>query len=381
MKKIIFAFALIALTGAFGFTSTIGAYEEREIPISQSQETEAVIPLEGLDPVMLTQGKEVIGKTNIYVIRDRYKYLFSSEENKAAFEKDPARYEIQLGGSCARMGPQVNSNPDLFAVHEGRIYVFGSGQCQQLFTASPEKYLEPARPEITASPEAIEKGRALIEKAVASMGGAAKIDGLTSYQETGLAIAVSQQGETEFKYAVTKVFPDRVRYEYTRQFGTVADVLAPGGSFVSFQNDTQKSVRLMRDMERADLEKQLKQNGLDVLRARKRPDFKVAATGTGKAGETTVEHVVVAFGGIYLRMGIDAATGRILSLAYTGRQAGSGEVGEIVQMFSDFRTVEGLTLPFKTNGTFKGTADPQQSYRVESIAINSKVDPSVFEKP
>jgi len=65
---------------------------------------EPVIPLEGLDPVMLVQGKEVQGDMKYKITRGRFQYLFANAENKATFEKEPSRYEIQLDGSCARMG-------------------------------------------------------------------------------------------------------------------------------------------------------------------------------------------------------------------------------------------------------------------------------------
>src|SRR5215510_5995704 len=105
--------------------------------VIQSQAPEPAIPLEGLDPVFLTQGKEVIGKASISVTRGRFKYLFANEENKAVFAKDPERYEIQLDGSCARMGPQTGGNPDLFTVYEGRIYLLGSNECLKRFEAAP----------------------------------------------------------------------------------------------------------------------------------------------------------------------------------------------------------------------------------------------------
>ena len=98
--------------------------------------------LEGLDPVQLVQGKEVQGNFKITVTRGRFQYMFANEEDKALFEKDPAHYEIQLNGSCARMGAPVGGNPDLYSVHKGRIYIFGSPQCKKLFDATPEKYLE-----------------------------------------------------------------------------------------------------------------------------------------------------------------------------------------------------------------------------------------------
>ena len=152
----------------------------------QSAASDAVPVLEGLDPVMLVQGKEVQGSLKITITRGNFQYFFASEENKAIFEKDTARYEIQLGGACARMGPPVSGNPDLYSVYQGRIYIFGSGECKTRFDATPAKYLESenvTQPKAAFTPEASKKGQVLVEKAVAAMGGASLIDGLTSYQE------------------------------------------------------------------------------------------------------------------------------------------------------------------------------------------------------
>lgn len=136
--------------------------------LAQSTSAEAVPVLEGLDPVMLVQGKEVPGSLKITVTRGKFQYLFTNAENKATFEKDPARYEIQLDGACARMGPPVTGNPDLYTVYQGRIYIFGSGECKTRFEATPAKYLEGeggAKAKVTLTPEALKKGQALIEKA------------------------------------------------------------------------------------------------------------------------------------------------------------------------------------------------------------------------
>ncbi len=129
--------------------------------------------LEGLDPIMLAQGKEAQGEMNITVTRGQFRYMFANAANKAAFEQDPARYEIQLNGACARMGGSVRGTPDLYAVHKGRIYIFGSANCKTLFVAAPEKYLDPAdgaSVTAAATPEGLKQGQALIDKAVAAMG-------------------------------------------------------------------------------------------------------------------------------------------------------------------------------------------------------------------
>jgi len=40
-----------------------------------------------------------------------------------------------------------------------------------------------------------------------------------------------------------------------------------------------------------------------------------------------------------------------------------------------------LSLPFKTTATFDGQPFPALSATVESIAINSQIDPASFKKP
>src|ERR1044072_4822730 len=145
---------------------------------------ETVIPLEGLDPVMLSQGKEVQGDVKLKVTRGQFQYIFANAETKATFEKDPSKFEIQLDGHCARMGAPTGGNPDLYAVHNGRIYIFGSEECQTLFKASPEKYLEvPAPPKAPPTAEMIKRGQELLAKAVEALGGGSKLDQLVSFQK------------------------------------------------------------------------------------------------------------------------------------------------------------------------------------------------------
>ncbi|HEU4596987.1 MAG TPA: hypothetical protein VFS10_17785, partial [Pyrinomonadaceae bacterium] len=340
---------------------------------------ETVIPLEGLDPVLLAEGKEAQGDVKFSVTRGRFRYLFVGAETKARFEREPARYEIQLGGTCARMGPSTEGNPDLFAAHKGRIYLFGSPECVKAFKAAPENYLEPDashESHAAASAEALTKGRALVEKAVEAAGGASKIDGLKSYQEKGLATRRTRDGVAEMQTSLTWVFPDRVRQE--RVFGPnmmLATVVTPGEAFF-----VMGGADSMFDEQRAHFRKQFRRNLLAVLRARKGEGFTAAAVGAGRVAEANVEEVLVNFEGVRLKLGVEASTGRVLTLSYRGRGPG-GVVGEIVETFSDFRAVEGLSLPFKVAGTFNGEAEPTLTYRVESLVVNGDVPPSLFEKP
>jgi putative intracellular protease/amidase len=101
----------------------------------------ASLALDGFDPVLLVAGKEVKGKPATSLTRGGFRYLFVDEANKAKFEKDPERYEIQFQGRCAvhRGAP---GRPDVFTVHKGRIYCFACEDCREAFRQAPEKNLE-----------------------------------------------------------------------------------------------------------------------------------------------------------------------------------------------------------------------------------------------
>ena len=328
---------------------------------AQSSSSETVIPLEGLDPVMLSQGKEVQGDMKFKVTRGKFQYIFANAENKATFEKDPSRYEIQLDGHCARMGAPTGGNADLYYVHNGRIYIFGSEECQTLFKGAPEKYLEtPPAPKSPPSAEMVKRGQELIAKAVEAFGAGSKLDQLRSLQRTDLR-------GNQVKNILTVAFPDTLRQETVRPNFTIVSVITPADSFVTVSNRT----RPMAEDNRAAIYKELNRDPIFLLRARTRPDFKASGT------EDSVD---VELAGFTTTLGIDPGTGRVVSQTYRGRGPG-GVVGQIVINYSDFRTVEGLSLPLKTTATFDGQPFPALSATTEAITINGQIDPSSFKKP
>jgi YHS domain-containing protein len=328
---------------------------------AQTSSPETVIPLEGLDPVMLSQGKEVQGDMKYKVTRGRFQYIFATAENKATFEKDPARYEIQLEGHCARMGAPTTGNPDLYTVHKERIYIFGSEECQTLFKAAPEKYLEvPATPK-SPTADMIKRGQELIAKAVEAFGGS-KLDALRTFQKTDVRA-------NQVKNVLVMAFPDSLRQEIVRPTFTLTSIVTPAESFIVVNN----AARPMSEANRTAIHKDLYHELLVLLRARTQPDFKAALAGN----EALVD---VELPGFTTTLGMDARTGRIISQTYRGRGPG-GVVGQIAINYSDFRTVEGLTLPFKTTATFDGQPFPALSATVEAVAVNSQIDPSSFKKP
>lgn len=73
-----------------------------------------------------TEGKPVRGSGNYVVVVDGVTYLFASEDNKNAFEKNPGKYLPAYGGFCA-YGVAVNKkfvgDPEVWKIVDGTLYL------------------------------------------------------------------------------------------------------------------------------------------------------------------------------------------------------------------------------------------------------------------
>jgi YHS domain-containing protein len=358
----------------------LGALLFATVAPAVAQDSAPVEALDGLDPVLLVQGKEVAGKADLTVVRGRFQYLFSSADTKSTFEREPAKYEIQLGGMCARMGKTAGGNPADYLVHDGKIYIFGSDECHRKFQAAPAKYLATAAPAMPSSPDAAKKGSALVDRAAKALGGADRIDGLTTYSETVSQVQKRPQGEAQITTKTMWRFPDGTRVERTMVMGerkmTSAQLLTPAGAWYLSQGRAYPAP----EAGRPSVEMDLGRNPVALIHARHAAKFKAAALGSATVAGMTVDQVRVQCGAIDVVLGLDPASARLQTITFTDRN-NEGEVGTYTLVYSDYRPVEGLTLPFAVRGLFNGEAEPSQTYTIESIAVNPQLDASLFATP
>ena len=104
----------------------------------------APLAIRGLDPVMLVEGRDEMGKEEIEMVHEGYRYQFVSEPTRARFAAEPERYSIQ-NDSCPVV-PGAAIDPYLFVAHEGRIYSFATEACLAAFQANPSDYLDSNQP-------------------------------------------------------------------------------------------------------------------------------------------------------------------------------------------------------------------------------------------
>lgn len=116
-----FAMAIVALSSAL----TLSAQEDSQ----QWNADERGIVLAGHDVVAYhTQGKAVQGSAKFSAHHDGGTFYFSSQENLAAFKKQPTRYAPEFRGFCA-FGVAVNKakvpvDPATFKIQNEKLLLF-----------------------------------------------------------------------------------------------------------------------------------------------------------------------------------------------------------------------------------------------------------------
>ena len=89
--------------------------------------------------------------------------------------------------------------------------------------------------------------------------------------------------------------------------------------------------------------------------------------------------MLVEYMGDSTTLGIDPKTGHILMITYRGKAPMTGSPGTIVNIYSDFKEVDGLVYPMSTMGTFEGK--PSMSVTITSMGVDGPLDETAFVMP
>jgi len=112
-------FSVLALVG---FAQT-DAFRSQQFNLSEG------LAIKGYDPVSyFAQARAEKGKKEFLATDRGVTYYFSSAQNKALFQSDPAKYEPQYGGWCAYAmghdGSKVDVDPGTFKIVNGKLFLF-----------------------------------------------------------------------------------------------------------------------------------------------------------------------------------------------------------------------------------------------------------------
>lgn len=331
---------------------------------------------------LLNDGKEVEGKQAFAAKHGKFTYWFASEANMMIFLMNEDKYEVQLGGACARMGPlSGEGTTKLFAAHNGRLYIFASEQCKARFLETPDAFLESPDPAPQTTEESRKRGRALLGKAVDALACMAGIDNLTSYQEQ--LARDEKSGETTYRVTntLTIAFPGKVRSDECWNESCWGNALDGKNGWLVSKDDVQP----MEPVQRAAFVRETT-HPLMILRARDAADLVIVADGVKRTiavpeeGDVEVELVTVHRQGVTTTLGIDEV-GRVRLMTLRGRGP-NATLGEIEHIYSAFHDVGGLRMPGRVDVTFNGKPVASQSgaYAEQTINKPEHTDHFIFHR-
>jgi zinc protease len=215
------------------------------------------------------------------------------------------------------------------------------------------------------------EGKALAARVAKALGGEAKLQSVKALKSN---FTLTQQQGGAIPVETTIVFPDHLKADLQTPQGAVSIVVTPDSAFMAAGGMG------VRDMPASRKDENLEQIRRDLIYLGQHvndPAFSFTASGSDKSGSKELAIVDVSGPGVTMRWFVDPQSGKIVRETYKG-MGQSGPVDSETD-FSDWKTVEGLNLPFHRAN--KQSGQDSSSVQFTSIQINPAVDPKIFEKP
>ncbi|HOK46097.1 MAG TPA: pitrilysin family protein, partial [Bryobacteraceae bacterium] len=229
-------------------------------------------------------------------------------------------------------------------------------------------------PLAAATPEAEKKGRALLAAARDAMGGAAVMS-VKDYTETGSMNISLGENEIAMQRETTQSLTGKVLNKMQTPMGEM--VQGYDGQVAWMQ--TPQGTRELPASQKEEFDNSLFRETLWLLQNFDSGSLTVQALGQSEADGKPAEGVAVTDPERkrQVKLYLDAATKLPVKKVYTA--AFMGPPGEIEEIYSDYREVSGVKLPFKTQVFQNGQKRAEQT--TTELKINPGVPNSAYQKP
>ncbi|MEO6463648.1 MAG: pitrilysin family protein [Candidatus Eisenbacteria bacterium] len=230
-------------------------------------------------------------------------------------------------------------------------------------------------PAETFAPAALAKAAPIVARALAAHGGAAKLKAVKDLSSRSAVTVTAPTGPVEGEVAVVVRLPDRTRIEMSMLGQSGVQVLNGRQAWAS--NGTQVS----------DLSGEQTQAMQAGIRTQVLPFLQRLARGAAQAawseeeaiGGEAVDVLQVADEGTSVRASFGRKTGLLLRLEQEEPAMFGGGKVPMARLYSDFRAVDGFTVPFRTERLARGTRLIED--RMTSFQVNRGVTDSQFQRP
>lgn len=223
-----------------------------------------------------------------------------------------------------------------------------------------------------ATDQSLVKGRAFMDRGIAACGGPVAFKAIKTVQWRGSVTAVMPQGEMAMEVQTIVALPDRMRTDTTTPMGEMSQILNGDQAWMVSPQGTMPVPAQMAD----ELTANLWRNVAYLFAYGDQEGLVVQHLGTEDVeGVKTEVLLVTPEDSKSLKLYLDAGTMVPMKLTYQGMgMMGPAKTEEI---FSDFRDVSGVRLPFKS--VIYQDGKRVQETHISEILINIPVDESRFE--
>jgi zinc protease len=218
------------------------------------------------------------------------------------------------------------------------------------------------------------QGKALAAKVVEALGGEAKLESVKSVKSNFTVTQMAGPMQGTIQAESTIVFPDQSRLNMQTSQGNFSIVVTPAGAFMSAEGMGTQDMPTSR---KGEIMEQIHRDIIYVAQHVSDPAFSFTSSGNEPPAESKLAAVDVSGPGVNLRWFVDPQSGKIVRQTYKVTGTSGPADGETV--FSDWRQVEGLNLPFHRANKQNGQDSSATQYT--TIQLNPVIDAKIFEKP
>jgi hypothetical protein len=226
-------------------------------------------------------------------------------------------------------------------------------------------------PEVTG--ESISAGKDLFHKMVKASGGATSFKALRSYQWKGEKNVVTPQGELVLTADVVIAMPDRMRVNMTMPMGEVSYIYDKGKAWMVSAGNAIPAPETLK----SELKTSFWRDLVFLFSMMDHADLSVQYIGPDKVNGESCEVLMFAPKDIKsFKIYVSSKTSLPLKMAYVGPTM-TGAPAQTEELFYDFKTVEGMKIPFKV--VMNQDGKKAQEILTKEILFNIEVDESQFD--
>lgn len=232
-----------------------------------------------------------------------------------------------------------------------------------------------AVPAGTLAPEAVAKARPVIEKALAAHGGAARLRAVRDVSSRSAVTVTTPNGTIEGEMAVVVRLPDKTRIEMSMLGQSGVQVLNGEQAWASSGAQVQDLTGEQKQAMEAGLRTQI----LPFLKRLADGEAQAGWAEDGRIGDEEVAILSVVDEGTLSRASFARKSGLLVRLEQEEPAMFGGGKVPMARLYSDFREVDGLTVPFRTERLARGTRLIED--KLSTLSVNRGVTDSQFQRP